>query len=374
MVNCVLFCEFHYKAGPSLVYQHPVYLSEPQFKSVCDILIPRQQLCGKVITVQLPSSDYIVGMPVVIVSDKYERQKIEFNLGLCIAMEEYEYLHVYEGIARKMAMYLTTLEQETSFISTPEKQVAMSGIVEEIYTQMTMRRECYIDIDPFNFIVLKLHRKPVMTECTVQSWQVPVPIGPLAEMTDSTIDLTMLHILPMINGVYYVREIARISQTDEILVKKCIQQLYYHGVVSLVDVFQFSNVYIVRNPLREVLLDLGAECLANIEATEDVTPTDLFAWYTAMNFSSIETLLTSHPEMLTKVNIKKFVIFGVIRGIIRKRNRYFVSREEIPVEYRDQLKPLLDGTHSLDEICCSLEKCAREVEELLAPFCDSFTR
>jgi hypothetical protein len=360
--------------GPSLVYQYPAYLSEPQFKSVCDILIPRQELCGKVISVQLPSSDYLVGMPVVIVSDKYERQKIEFNLALCIPMEEYEYLHVYEGIARKMAMYLTTLEQEASFISTPEKQVAMEGIVEEMFSQLTMRRECYIDVDPFNFIALKLNRKPMMTEYQVHSWQVPVPIGPLADMIDDAIDLTMRHILPLINGVYYIKEIARISQTDEALVKSCIRQLIHCKVVALVDVFQFSNTYIVRDTVREVLLDLGAECLANIEAAEDVSTADLFAWYSAMNFTSIEALLSLHPEMLTKVNIKKFVIFGVIRGIIRKRNRYFVAKSEVPVEHREALTPLLDGTHSLDEICCNLELCAGEVEHLLSPICDSFTR
>jgi len=374
MVNCVLFSEFHYKAGPSLVYQHPTYLSEPQFKSVCDVLIPRQELCGKVISVQLPSSDYLIGMPVVIVSDKYERQKIEFNLAFCVPMEEYEYLHVYEGMARKMAMYLTTLEQETGFVSTPEKQVAIGGIVEQIFAQLTMRRECYLDVDACNFVALKLGRKPMMREYQVQSWQVPVPIGPLGDMADGAIDLTMRHILPMINGVYYIKEIARISQTDEILVKSCIRQLIHCGVVALVDVFQFASVYIVRDTVREVLLDLGAECLANIEATEDVSPAELFLWYSAMNFHSIEALLSAHPEMLTKVNIKKFVIFGVIRGIIRKRSRYFVAKTEIPAGHRDVLTPLLDGTHSLDEICCALELCAREVERLLSPFCDSFTR
>ena len=377
MINCVLFSEFHVKAGPSLVYQYPLdYLSEPQFKAVCDILIPRSELCGKVISVQLPSSDYIVGMPVIIVNDKYERQKIEFNFALCVGAEEYEYLHVYEGIVRKMALYLTLLEQEASFISTPEKQAVMCPIVEQIFTQLTTRKECFIDVDPFNFMLLKLRRKPVMCVKDVPSWVVPVPISPLSEMMDNSIDLALRHILPMINGVYYVKEIARISQIDEKLVKSCIQQLLHCGVVALVDVFQFSNVYITRPRVREVMLDLGPECLSNIEAVEAVSTAEVFNWYCEMNFRSVEELLDANQDILSKVNVKKFVIFGVIRGFIRKQNRYFVVKTDLPsnMDKREILSPLLDGTHSLDEICCTLELCAREVEQIILPFCHTFVK
>lgn len=377
MINCVLFSEFHVKAGPSLVCQFPLdYLSEPQFKSVCDILIPRPELCGKVISVQLPSSDYIIGMPVVIVNDKYERQKIEFNFALCVSSEEYEYLHVYEGVVRKMAIYLTLLEQETSFVSTPEKQTAIHSIVQQIFIQLTTRKECFIDVDPYNFILLKLKRKPLMSVRPVPSWMVPVPISPLGEMMDSSIDLALRHFLPMINGVYYIKEIARISQIDERLVKNCIQQLIHCGVVALVDVFQFSNVYITRPRVRQVMLDLGPECLSNIEACENVTTAEVFSWYCEMNYRSVEELLELHQDILNKVNVKKFIIFGVIRGFIQKQSRYYVATSDLPenIERRELLVQLLDGTHSLDEICCTLDLCAREVEQIVQPFCHTFVK
>jgi hypothetical protein len=60
-----------------------------------------------VITVQIKSDEYICGMPVTIIDNKYERQKVEFNFAFVIAKEEYSNLRIYENVVRKMALYLT---------------------------------------------------------------------------------------------------------------------------------------------------------------------------------------------------------------------------------------------------------------------------
>ena len=110
-MNAVIYCEFDHQLGPSIVYQYPKdYVSHTTFNNFAEILIPRPELCGKVITVQISPTEYIIGMPITIVNTKYERHKVEFNLALVIEKEEYENIRVYENIVRKMAMYLSLLE------------------------------------------------------------------------------------------------------------------------------------------------------------------------------------------------------------------------------------------------------------------------
>lgn len=143
-----MFCEFHIKLGPWLVYQFPEnYLCKDTFDSLSDILIPRPELCGKVISVQVLGEEYIIGQPVIIVNDKYERQKIEFNFAVMIPAEELSRFTIYENLIRKVALQLTVLELENDYISNPDKQKVVERLCKEIYTQLQYKNHCYIPID-----------------------------------------------------------------------------------------------------------------------------------------------------------------------------------------------------------------------------------
>lgn len=89
-----------------------------------------------------------MGLPVIIVNDKYERQKIQFNLAVIVPPEEGRKLTVYEDITRKLAYYLTTLELEDELLSVPEKQLKLASICQEIYQQLNATGKCYLQIDP----------------------------------------------------------------------------------------------------------------------------------------------------------------------------------------------------------------------------------
>ena len=186
MISCILFCEFNVRHGPSLVHSCPPnYLSKEQFNAFSDILIPRPELCGKVTTVcRCDSEEFIVGLPVIIVNDKYERQKIEFNWALIIPKGEYKNLRMYENIVRKLADCLVTLELEDEFLSTPSKQEALGGICEDIFNQFKYTGKCYISIDEWNFLALEFLNQSARTPCEINSWDVPVPLEGLSEVAD----------------------------------------------------------------------------------------------------------------------------------------------------------------------------------------------
>ena len=56
-------------------------------------------------------------------------------------------------------------------------------------------------------------------------------------------DLTTQQLLPHINGVFHVAKIANRAGVDTSLVKAAVQNLVYHGVITIVPIFMYSNVY-----------------------------------------------------------------------------------------------------------------------------------
>ena len=73
-------------------------------------------------------------------------------------------------------------------------------------------------------------------------------------------------VLPYIDGRSHVARIAIEADVDIGLVKACIQNLLYYGLVQLIPIFQYSNMYAVTPKLRELPLnpDLRKECISYV--------------------------------------------------------------------------------------------------------------
>lgn len=65
----------------------------------------------------------------------------------------------------------------------------------------------------------------------------------------------VFQVLPYIDGRSHVARIAIEADVDIGLVKACIQNLLYYGVVQLIPIFQYSNMYAVTPKLRELPLN-----------------------------------------------------------------------------------------------------------------------
>lgn len=86
----------------------------------------------------------------------------------------------------------------------------------------------------------------------VLDYQVPVFIKALP---DQQWDLTTQQVAPYINGFNHIVRIASLSDVENNLVKACVQNLIYYGVVALVPIFQYGNVYCTTPKLNKLALD-----------------------------------------------------------------------------------------------------------------------
>lgn len=82
--------------------------------------------------------------------------------------------------------------------------------------------------------------------------QVPIFIK---ELPPHQWDLTTQQVTPFIDGFNHVARIASLSNVDNNLVKACVQNLVYYGVVALGPIFQYANVYCATSKLRMLAHD-----------------------------------------------------------------------------------------------------------------------
>ncbi len=78
------------------------------FDSISDYIIPKPELCGRLVTIFLNAKFKVVGFPVLLEGPKYERNNLLFNL--CFIFERGSPTGAYDQVIRKIARELTNLE------------------------------------------------------------------------------------------------------------------------------------------------------------------------------------------------------------------------------------------------------------------------
>lgn len=91
--------------------------------------------------------------------------------------------------------------------------------------------------------------------------QVPVFIRDLPEQQW---DLTTQQVTPHINGFNHVARIAALSDVENNLVKACVQNLVYYGVVAMVPLFQYGNIYCTTPRLQDLAQDPELQVLCSL--------------------------------------------------------------------------------------------------------------
>jgi hypothetical protein len=231
------------------------------------------------------------------------------------------------------------------------------------------------------------------------------------------LDLTIQRVLPHIDGVAYLARIAAASGVDLELVKKATRLLLYHGYIKMIDVFQYSNVYVPTRRLDMLYRDSTMQQQAvRYVAWDPSLPAPshvlLFRLYAGLQRGlRMAAVCTNEGLQERNIDARKWVIFGLANGLIRRVHKYPLARpskldEEMLVEggqgqqpqYGPQPEHLArssattqwdadksqggaalaalavvdrtapgrvsyyDGAHSYDEICCALGKSYTEVD------------
>ncbi|XP_067008968.1 GATOR1 complex protein NPRL2 isoform X2 [Anabrus simplex] len=312
-LRCIFLCEFHPIAGPKITCQVPEnYISKEIFDAVSVYIIPKAQLQRSTLTVTLYESK-ILGFPVRIDNKKYARNAFYFNL--CFVCDAWARSVQYETVVKKLADYL--------------------------------------DPEP------------------VQDHQVPVFIEDPSTFHKEQWDLTTYQILPYIDGFNHVARIAAEADVENNLVKACIQNLVYYGVVTLIPIFQYSNVYAVTPKIRSLITDknLQDRCIQYVAKSIRQPPAfrDIFRMYSNMTYGTTvrDLCIRLNPHPL-RINERKLVQFGVLEGLIRRIQKYPVFLPELNhVTARNSSHQSFNGSSSFDEICCTQGISSQQLEDEL---------
>ncbi|XP_072382097.1 GATOR1 complex protein NPRL2 [Diabrotica undecimpunctata] len=359
-IRCIFFCEFHPTAGPIISCQVPEnYISKELFDSISVYIITKAELQRSVITVTL--QDYkILGFPVRIDDkDKYMRNAFHFNL--CFVCDSDARTVQYESVVQKFSDYLVAREMESDFLSQEKMtKIKLTPILTQVKEELNTKGECALTegatTTHLKVCRIRLDPSPVMDH------QVPIFIR---ELPEQQWDLTTQQVTPYIDGFNHVAKIATLSDVENNLVKACVQNLVYYGIVALVPLFQYGNVYCTTPKLKMMAqdVDLQHRCLNFVAKSKRQPPTirDVFRLYAAMTRgTTIRDLCIRFNPSNLRINERKLVQFGVLEGIIRRVHKY-------PVILSDQsdLEKSLSGASSLDELCCSIGVSSQQLEDQL---------
>ncbi|CAB0014560.1 unnamed protein product [Nesidiocoris tenuis] len=177
-------------------------------------------------------------------------------------------------------------------------------------------------------------------------------------------------ILPYIDSMNHVAKIAALADVENNLVRTCLQNLVYYGVISMVPIFQYSNCYAVTSKLKKLAHDkkLQDDCLRAVSRSSWQLPNfrDIFRLYCSMNHgTTVKDLCLRFNLQAMKVDERKLVQFGLVEKIIRRIHKYPTIVMEGLTGEAVSLYPYFTGGFNVDEICCRLSMSTLHLETLV---------
>lgn len=324
-------------------------------------------MSGKLITFTNDQYQFL-GVTQMIQSEKYSLERNYFIYNLVFVFLNYDNVENFKPIIRKSSNLFKSFEIENNFLSNPEEKKKIATILPKIMGDLNNKNETFTNLDEINSIYLKVFPPQVKEDIEVLNYHVPVQIYDLTKAIGFDWDLTYTKIIPLINGINYVKKIAKEANIEIELVKKCLKQLIYYEYIQMIDVFQYSNVYqiISKEKIVELFKNLRAqhEFCEFIQLKQGVNVAQVLGYYSSMKFNiKLNKIIDTSSK---NFNHRLFIIFGVLNGIIRRVNDYPVllnldKYKDLPLK----LKSLLKSMACVDEICCEMDFTKRELFKIL---------
>ncbi|XP_077459122.1 GATOR1 complex protein NPRL2 isoform X2 [Stigmatopora argus] len=306
----------------------------------------------------------LIGCPVCIEHKKYSRNALLFNLGfVCDAQTN---TCVLEPIVKKLSGYLTTLELESCFISNEESKQKLLPIMSTLLDDLNATGACTLPIDKSNTIHLKLI--PLRDDPpVVQDYDVPVFIQNIDHFINSQWDLTTQQILPYIDGFRHVQKISAEADVELNIVRIAVQNLLYYDIVTLVSIFQYSNMYCTTPKVQSLIDDklIQEECLNYVTKLGQKTPSvrDVFQLYCGLSpGTTVRDLCSRYSQQLQRVDERKLIQFGLMKSLIRRLQKYPVT---VVHDDKNKIPRFFTGCHCYDDICCKTGLSYKELDERL---------
>ncbi|KAL2312546.1 Nitrogen permease regulator family protein [Schizosaccharomyces pombe] len=348
------------------------------FETISDYVIPKRELCNKTITV-CTNHYQVIGHPISIIGSNYERNALIFNM--CMIFHEEEDSACYIPLVKRLARNLEVLEKQIHYISDLNKRPVIFSVIEQILEDMNNFCECMIQLDDQNSINIKLF--PVFpSPPTVKSFHVPILTAQLDLLMDKNWDMTVQKVYPFINGINSVQRIAELANVSYRSCQKCMEHFLYYGCLIIADIFQFHNIYAMTTNAPNLLQDpdFQRECTAyvstNSSNAKNVTFATIFKLYCSLRQGlRVKDWMNENKEIFKGLDVRRLISFGTIKGLIYRVHKYpYLERRTMRnnlTEEEIKLLGLLDGKHHFDELCVTLKKSPKVVNEMIAGLGDA---
>lgn len=282
----------------------------------------------------------ILGHPVCLRSPNYPRNEFLFNF--CLVLDASTDFSPHLTVTLKLANLLCTLEEQSHFLSrdtSPPNTGKIYALCEILLEDLNNYCESMIPIDDANTLNIKLF-PTYAPPPPLLPHHVPLSTVRLSALVDPNWDLTMLLILPHINGINSVRQIALLADADYKLVRKAISHLLYYNCIFLLDVFSFSAIYAPTAEIADFVNneDMQAECARYVampnqgsnggssQSSGSIRGPQLAELYFALKQGqSVKSFYMEHASALAGIDIRRFITFGVIKGFIYRVQKYALA-------------------------------------------------
>ncbi|KAJ1907537.1 Nitrogen permease regulator 2 [Coemansia sp. IMI 209127] len=425
----------HLIKRPSESKDSEVASDKIDFNSIQTLVIPKLTLFERLITVHT-GKHKVICYPIA-VEGAYQRNVFIFNM--CFAFDIDAETKCYGPVVKRVGGLLKELEIGGNLLSNPAGQRPLRRMMQQMVFKLNMHGEYQIELDMRSIstslaatgVSIKLF--PVYESPTeIKAYHVPVRIIDFGlarlksaqtlyqtQLADDIIwDLVLERVTQCIDNVNHVAMIAQLAQIREETVVLALKHLDYYGCIGLVDIFQFSNIYEVQYQTMGLFENawLQRECYSYVTKdgqAGDISMEELIGLYaTVRDRRSVAEWIIENKLDLKRFDVRRFVVFGVMRSFLRRVYCYPILRAvsaagggEIPstidelgttprdsvesgrgVENKSEadeeaesaaemtnqdgvLEPrilsMLDGTHHLDEISVIIDKDTLALYEML---------
>jgi nitrogen permease regulator 2-like protein len=412
----IFLAEFDNHVGPKICFQHPqAVISTEEFDAVSEYVIAPSPLWGELVTVCTGKMKF-VGVPICVHGDQYERNRLLFNV--CFVFRQHVATTKFSCCIKKINESLAVLEKECSYMSRPETREILHGVLPAILDALNSAKGVATVALHESFVLsLVVAKERGSIQLQIADYEVPALLRDISKAEVESWDLTVLKVVPYVDGIRSVVGIAHDCMIEVGDVKESLRFLADIGIICMIDMFQFSNEYRLTNRFFEVFGDPNlrtsainfvftdmeayrADCvkdgseISRIVTLKDISvpqgPLNVYerlllrclgAFAPGTRVSDIALGNSRAGAISHYIDIRRLVIWGRVYGVLERVRRYpmILERSSLggemivdPDNFLGKLIPLMDGKHSVDEICCLLGILPTELEaavEHIPSFC-----
>ena len=211
------------------------------FAATSEYIITGHELANQTITVSTHGM-HILSRPTIIEDTRYERNSLLFAVGFVLRRGVDP--RPYWPVLSSLSSTLRDMEVESQFLSCASKRHGVQIVLEDALASLNSSHgRCHLLLDDANLLGLRLFRPPPPPVPHVPDHGVPILLRPDWQLQTYDWDLTINWIVPHIDGIKHVRQIAASTEVDMDMVRACLRVLRHHNVLAHVDVFRYRNVY-----------------------------------------------------------------------------------------------------------------------------------